>query len=276
MCEQEENAALNKSRDPRMKYLARGQPSASNNCSNGVAGLLRADLPDTSEKRWQGTTAYYSEMPYHLPQDEVLSLQDDEYQGRQNHELSQPMLIGDMKKVPRVRRTRPVPWGPPWSAAWASPRTPKPPGQPESLIGKERFTPLSDAIVARLASRHLQWLDKEPKAAEVASQGETVSTRSPIRSATPVSQGSRQLRSATPVSMGSQQSRGTPRSRNTSGGFRRNSNSNCGRQSARPQSAAGMAIFDASRSPSSAGVITDGNFAIEREALRSITTPRGD
>lgn len=99
------------------KYYARGFPHEINNSSRGVTQCFSEDVDNS--KSWQSSTRFHSLEPYRHPtprmHGEHVSTNVNTNALKPDHPLSRPHMnsTNDQKTVPRVRRTREVPWGPP-------------------------------------------------------------------------------------------------------------------------------------------------------------------
>lgn len=116
-------ASLYKQGGKPRKHFARGFPHATNNASGDVMGALRTGFEGPARQRGATTTRDTLEAPFVEP---AFEFRVDAGREKAEHELACPYFegAGDKKGIPRVRRTRQVPWGPPSASglmAWASP-----------------------------------------------------------------------------------------------------------------------------------------------------------
>jgi len=96
------------------KYFARGFPHAGNNTSSDLDSIVFGSS-SSWPSRWETTSSFFSSSPFKAPK---FQTSDEPVGLRPEHELVCPQLLGCVKTIPRVRRTRQVPWGP---AAWSTP-----------------------------------------------------------------------------------------------------------------------------------------------------------
>eukprot|EP00746_Dinoflagellata_sp_MGD_P165693 gnl/MRDRNA2_/MRDRNA2_95118_c0_seq1.p1 gnl/MRDRNA2_/MRDRNA2_95118_c0~~gnl/MRDRNA2_/MRDRNA2_95118_c0_seq1.p1 ORF type:complete len:272 (+),score=23.14 gnl/MRDRNA2_/MRDRNA2_95118_c0_seq1:116-817(+) len=100
------------------KYYARGFPHEINNSSRGVTDCLSETAPDFA-KTWSTTTRHTAQVPFRSTEPamsgEHIHTNINTSARLPDHPLSRPHMnrSGEQKTVPRVRRSREVPWGPP-------------------------------------------------------------------------------------------------------------------------------------------------------------------
>jgi len=101
-----------RSSSTRHTRCARGFPHAGNNTSRDVGSALHMGFEGLSRERGATTTGSTMANPYSEPN---MGMVFEEVAERPQHDLIRPNFgpAGEMRHVPRVRRTREVPWGPP-------------------------------------------------------------------------------------------------------------------------------------------------------------------
>lgn len=88
------------------KYLPRGFPHDGNNASSDCDNIIFG-CSSNWPSRWETTSSFFATAPLKAPRLQALG---DNLELRPEHELGCPQLLGSVKTIPRVRRTRQVPW----------------------------------------------------------------------------------------------------------------------------------------------------------------------
>jgi hypothetical protein len=184
------------------KYLPRGFPHDRNNASPDLDCIIFGGGSGTWPSRWETTSSFFATSALKAPKLEV-NVEQGGF--RHTHELDCPQLLGCSVTIPRVRRTRQVPWESPYcypqarqaDEATGGPLSARPPGGAHAFPSK----PLGRAPRGR----------KTPSMSKASKLRQCMLTPSSTTS-TPI----RGIRSATPSSRNSTQSWTPPRYPRTS------------------------------------------------------------